>query len=94
MSKWVRIVGEHIDPPKPKPEDPQPRGYFLETVANEGDAGPVASPEQRARLLYERGEGPQAEDGKPEPIGGPRQGGAQFSPADRAPRVLDGRGEE
>jgi len=94
MSKWVTIVGEHIEPPE-RPGDPVARGYFLEEVANAGDAGPVASDEQRARLLYERGEGPQAEDGKPEPVSGPRQGPtARFAPADRAPRVLDGRGED
>jgi hypothetical protein len=93
MSKWVRIVGEHIEPPKAKPNDPVARGYFLETVTNEGEAGAVASAEQRARLLYERGEGPQAEDGKPEPVSGPRDRRG-FRPAERAPKVLDGRGED
>jgi len=92
MSKWVTIVGEHIEPPE-RPGDPVARGYFLEEVANAGDAGPVASAEQRARLLYERGEGPQAPDEKPEPIGGPRDR-RTFREADRPVRTWTGRADD
>lgn len=90
MGKWVTIVGDHA-PKVVMPPDTTTTRYVLETVANEG-AGAPCSDEQRALLLYEKGEGPQRPDEKPEPTGGPhdRRG---FRAVPRPPKVLDGRGD-
>lgn len=90
--KWTSVVGEHVT--EPTLGDPVPQtGIIFEPVANDSDAGPVASEEQRERLLYERGVGPMRPDHKPEPSGGPhdRRG---FRPSPRSPRIIDGRDEE
>lgn len=90
--KWSTVVGEHV--PQPTLGDPVAQtGIIFEAVANDSDAGPVASDEQRERLLYERGVGPMRPDEKPEPSGGPRDRRG-FRPSPRAPRILDGRGED
>ena len=70
--KWTTIVGANAPTPPILGPDRVEVRYVLDTVVNATDAGPVANPKQRARLLYEKGEGPQAPDTKPEPSPRPR----------------------
>lgn len=81
--RWTTIVGEHVAKVAPPPDSMTVR-YLLETVTNAGNGGEACSQEQRDRLLYERGEGPQKPDEKPEPTSGPRDR-RTFRGADRPP---------
>jgi len=72
MGKWTTIVGDHAPKPPTLGPDRVEVRYVLDSTTNSGDATAPISAEQRARLLYERGEGPQAPDLKPEPTPKPR----------------------
>jgi hypothetical protein len=89
---YVTLYGAHAERAA-MPEDRVEVSYRLEGVVLECKISRPLTNQQRERLLYEKGEGPQAPDEKPEPTPRPRDR-RTFAPADRPAKAWSGYTEE